>query len=71
MEESIITREIGFKGFKVDEYQEILTNEAKVFLLELHERFNKRRLMLLADREIEQVYFDAYCSSKTVEVSKC
>ena len=54
MQENIITKSIDFKGFKIDKYQEVLTNEAKVFLLELHERFNQRRLKLLADREIEQ-----------------
>ena len=59
MQENIITKSIDFKGFKIDKYQEVLTNEAKVFLLELHERFNQRRLKLLADREIEQAYFDA------------
>ncbi|QNM86850.1 malate synthase A [Polaribacter pectinis] len=59
MQESIITKGIDFKGFKIDEYQEILTDEAKLFLLELHDKFNERRLKLLADREIEQAYFDA------------
>lgn len=58
MQESVITKGIDFKGFKIDEYQEILTNEAKVFLLELHDKFNERRLKLLADREIEQAFFD-------------
>ena len=59
MQESIITKGIDFKGFKVDGFQEILTNEAKVFLLELHEKFNQKRLKLLEEREIKQVYFDA------------
>ncbi|MEE9408292.1 MAG: malate synthase A [Polaribacter sp.] len=59
MQESIITKGIDFKGFKVDAYQEILTSEAKIFLLELHKNFNKRRLKLLENREIEQAYFDA------------
>jgi malate synthase len=54
-----IAKEISFKGFKVDDYQEVLTNEAQLFLLELHDRFNHRRLKLLEDREIEQAYFDA------------
>ena len=59
MQENIIVREIDFKGFKIDEYQEVLTDEAKIFLLELHDKFNERRLKLLADRESEQAYFDA------------
>jgi malate synthase len=59
MQEQVITRTIDFKGFKVDEYQDILTEEAQLFLVELHQRFNQRRLKLLAEREIEQAYFDA------------
>lgn len=59
MQESILTKGIDFKGFKIDGYEEILTNDAKVFLLELHEKFNERRLKLLEEREIEQAYFDA------------
>ena len=58
MQESIIEKTIDFKGFKVDDYNEILTNEATAFLLELHDKFNQRRLKLLANREIEQAYFD-------------
>jgi len=59
MQESVTTKGIDFKGFKIDDYQEILTNDAIAFLLELHGKFNQRRLDLLADREIEQTYFDA------------
>ena len=59
MEENIITKEIDFKGFKIEDYQEILTIEAKAFLLELHERFNEKRLKLLESREIEQAFYDA------------
>jgi malate synthase len=59
MEANSIVKEIEFKGFKVGDYQEILTNEAEVFLLELHDQFNQRRLKLLEDREVEQAYFDA------------
>jgi malate synthase len=59
MQEQIITKEIDFKGFKIDNYQEVLTNDAKIFLLELHVNFNQRRLKLLADREIKQAYYDA------------
>jgi malate synthase len=59
MQESVSTKEIDFKGFKVEEYQDILTSEANQFLFALHDKFNERRLKLLADREIEQAYFDA------------
>ena len=59
MEKNVIMKEIDFQGFKIDDYQEVLTNDAKVFLLELHHKFNKSRLKLLLNREIEQAYFDA------------
>jgi malate synthase len=59
MHESISTKGIDFKGFKVDGYQDVLTPEANQFLMALHDKFNERRLKLLADREIEQAYFDA------------
>jgi malate synthase len=59
MEENTITKEISFKGFEIEEYQDVLTNEAQLFLLELHENFNQRRLKLLEEREVEQAYFDA------------
>ncbi|PQJ82369.1 malate synthase A [Polaribacter glomeratus] len=59
MEENTITKEISFNGFKVSDYQDVLTNEAQLFLLELHEKFNQRRLKLLEEREVEQAYFDA------------
>jgi malate synthase len=59
MQESVSTKGIDFKGFKVEDYQDILTSEANQFLFALHDKFNERRLKLLADREIEQAYFDA------------
>jgi malate synthase len=59
MQESVITKGINFEGFKIGEYREILTNDAIVFLVELHENFNQRRLKLLKDREVEQAYYDA------------
>jgi malate synthase len=59
MEENTITKEINFNGFKILDYQDVLTNEAQLFLLELHEKFNQRRLKLLEEREVEQAYFDA------------
>ena len=54
-----LLKEISFKGFEIDNYQEILTPEAFQFLIELHQKFNARRLKLLEEREIEQVFFDA------------
>ncbi|MFT5791386.1 MAG: malate synthase [Saprospiraceae bacterium] len=59
MEQNSIIKEISFKGFKIEDYQEILTDDAKIFLLELHDQFNQRRLKLIEEREIEQAYFDA------------
>ncbi len=59
MEENTITKEISFNGFNIVDYQDVLTNEAQLFLLELHEKFNQRRLKLLEEREVEQAYFDA------------
>ena len=59
MQENIIIKRISFKGFEIEEYQGILTNGAQLFLLELHEKFNQRRLGLLEEREVEQAYFDA------------
>lgn len=39
-------------------YSDILTNEAIDFLLALHEKFNSRRLELLAERDARQKFFD-------------
>ncbi len=59
MEEQSTLKIIDFKDFDVDVYESVLTNEAQVFLLELHEKFNERRLKLLEEREVEQAYFNA------------
>ncbi|SDR78988.1 malate synthase [Polaribacter sp. KT25b] len=59
MKENTIAKEISFNGFKIDEYQDVLTSEAQLFLLELHDKFNQRRLKLLEERKVEQAYFDA------------
>jgi malate synthase len=53
------TKGIDFKGFKSGDYLDVLTSDAKQFLLALHDKFNKNRLKLLVDRKIEQAYFDA------------
>ena len=59
MQENNTTKGIDFKGFKVSDYHDVLTDEATQFLLALHANFNEDRLKLLTDREIEQAYFDA------------
>ena len=59
MNQDVLIKEIQFKGFEAVQYKSILTKEASAFLIQLHERFNERRLQLLEEREIEQAYFDA------------
>ncbi|WP_420553093.1 malate synthase A [Tenacibaculum aiptasiae] len=59
MNQDVLIKEIQFKGFEAIQYKSILTKEASAFLIQLHERFNERRLQLLEEREIEQAYFDA------------
>lgn len=58
METKAMLNEIQFKGFEEQSYQSILTPEAKVFLVELHNRFNAKRLELLKERVKMQAYFD-------------
>ena len=41
-----------------NKYSDILTNEAMDFLIALHEKFNSRRLELLAERDARQKFFD-------------
>lgn len=59
MNQDVLIKEIQFKGFDAVKYKSVLTKEAKAFLIQLHERFNNKRLQLLEEREIEQAYFDA------------
>ena len=59
MQEQVITKGINFNGFQINDYQEVLSSDAQLFLIELHQRFNQRRLKLLSEREIEQAYFNA------------
>lgn len=59
MQEQILTRQIEFSGFDIKNYENILSQNAQGFLLELHNKFNDRRLKLLEEREVEQAYFDA------------
>jgi len=41
------------------QFPEIMTEEAIIFLTTLHQKFNKKRLQLLALREAQQVLFDS------------
>ena len=59
MEQAIAKKEIRLVGFSKEKYQDILTENAQLFLIALHVQFNQRRLKLLEQREIEQAYFDA------------
>ena len=58
MSQDVLVKEIQCVGFNEVDYKNILTSEAKMFLIELHERFNKKRLQLLEEREIDQAYFN-------------
>ncbi|CAM1347218.1 malate synthase A [Tenacibaculum insulae] len=58
MSQDVLIKEIEFLNFKEAIYKSILTNEAQMFLIELHEKFNKKRLQLLEEREIDQAYFN-------------
>ncbi|MDY0779996.1 malate synthase A [Tenacibaculum sp. IB213877] len=59
MEANVIAKGIHFKGFNQQDYANVLTKEAVDFLIALHQKFDKRRLSLLEDREVTQAYFDA------------
>lgn len=59
MNQDVLVKELQFVGFDATKYKSVLTDEAKAFLLQLHEKFNSQRLQLLEDRKVEQAYFDA------------
>ncbi|WP_435254655.1 malate synthase A [Tenacibaculum sp. A30] len=59
MNQDVLVKEVQCIGFDTVKYESVLTEEAKVFLIQLHEKFNQQRLQLLEEREIEQAYFDA------------
>ena len=59
MEQDIVTKEIQFKGFYHEKYQDLLNVKAKDFLIELHLKFNAKRIELLKAREEAQAFFDA------------
>ena len=58
MIQDVLVKEIKYVGLDEAIYKSILTNDAKVFLIKLHEQFNNKRLQLLEEREIDQAYFD-------------
>ena len=59
MEQTVVAKEINFVGFSFEKYNDVLTMEAKSFLVALHTKFNQRRLELLKEREVAQQFFDA------------
>lgn len=59
MNQDVLVKEIEFLDFDTVKYNSVLAEEAKTFLIQLHTKFNKKRLQLLEEREIEQAYFDA------------
>ena len=59
METNVIAKEVQFKDFKSEFYNDILIEEAISFLIALQENFNAKRLALVEDRKIYQAYFDA------------
>ncbi|CAM1367357.1 malate synthase A [Tenacibaculum soleae] len=58
MNQHVLEKEIECVGFNEGNYKNILTNDAKIFLTRLHEKFNNKRLQLLEEREIDQAYFN-------------
>ena len=54
----ILEEIVDFKEVKNNMYNEILTEEALVFLIKLHKKFNTERLELLKKRKLTQEKFD-------------
>ncbi len=59
MHQNTATNQLKFVGFSEKSHKDILTPEATDFLIELHNRFNKKRLCLLRERRKQQSFFDA------------
>jgi len=55
---STLTSEFAIAQNIQNQYPDILTPKAADFLLALHEKFNSRRLELLAERDARQKFFD-------------
>ncbi len=58
MSQDVLVKGIQYVGFNEANYKSVLTDDAKLFLTRLHEKFNKNRLQLLEEREIDQAYFN-------------
>ena len=59
MEDTLLKQpKISFSENVTNYYPEILTDEALLFLSELHKNFNSKRLELLNNRVSQQQYFD-------------
>ncbi len=58
MSTDIISHKDLVKGTLHPQFEEILTEDALTFLVELHKKFNKKRLSLLEDRQKRQVQLD-------------
>ncbi len=56
--EKITIQKFSFPQGVKNNYKDILTNEALDFLVQLHEKFNNKRLELLNRRVMQQNYFD-------------
>lgn len=52
-------REFQFSTETTQHYPDILTDDATEFLIELHQKFNGERLLLLEERKKQQALFDA------------
>ncbi len=59
LKELYSTNLLNFSEETIEQYPEILTDEAMTFLSLLHENFNERRLALLEERKTQQALFDA------------
>jgi malate synthase len=59
LKELYSTNLLNFSEETIEQYPEILTDEALTFLSLLHENFNERRLALLEERKTQQALFDA------------
>lgn len=59
MNQNVLVRELQYIGVEPTQYNSILTDEAKAFIIQLHEKFDRRRLDLLAERTVAQKHFDA------------
>ncbi len=58
MDTILTTEQFQFTADVKDKYAEILTEDAKAFIIQLHKCFNGRRLKLLEDRKETQKFFD-------------